>query len=99
MKKIVLAYSGGLDTSYCLKKLSIDNEVHAVNINTGGYTIEESNKIKDKAIKLGAYSFTTIDAVDLFYNTIIKYLVFGNVLRNNTYPLSVSSERTVQAME
>ena len=46
MKKIVLAYSGGLDTSYCLKKLSIDNEVHAVNINTGGYTIEESNKIK-----------------------------------------------------
>ena len=52
MKKIVLAYSGGLDTSYCLKKLSIENEVHAVNINTGGYTIEESNKIKDKAIKL-----------------------------------------------
>ena len=99
MKKIVLAYSGGLDTSYCLKKLSIDNEVHAVNINTGGYTIKESNKIKEKAIKLGAYSFTTIDAVDLFYNTIIKYLVFGNVLRNNTYPLSVSSERTIQAME
>ncbi|MDC0007811.1 argininosuccinate synthase, partial [Flavobacteriaceae bacterium] len=99
MKKIILAYSGGLDTSYCLKKLSIDNEVHAVNINTGGYTIEETNKIKEKAIRLGAYSFTSIDAVDSFYNRIIKYLVYGNVLRNNTYPLSVSSERTIQAME
>ena len=73
MKKIILAYSGGLDTSYCLKKLSIDNEVHAVNINTGGYTIEETNKIKEKAIRLGAYSFTSIDAVDSFYNRIIKY--------------------------
>ena len=99
MKKIILAYSGGLDTSYCLKKLSTKNEVHAVNINTGGYTIEETNKIKEKAIRLGAYSFTSIDAVDSFYNRIIKYLVYGNVLRNNTYPLSVSSERTIQAME
>ena len=73
MKKIVLAYSGGLDTSYCLKKLSNEgNEVHAVNINTGGYTIIEIEKMKEKALKLGAHSFVSINSVYSFYEKIIK---------------------------
>ena len=100
MKKIILAYSGGLDTSYCLNKLSKEgNEVHAININTGGFTISETEKIKEKAIKMGAFQFKSINAVQSYYNKIIKFLVFGNVLRNNTYPLSVSAERTIQALE
>tara|TARA_B100000768_G_C11255579_1_gene366226 strand:- start:59 stop:1243 length:1185 start_codon:yes stop_codon:yes gene_type:complete len=100
MKKIVLAYSGGLDTSYCLKKLSQEkNEVHAVCINTGGFTKTQIKSIKEKAIELGAFEFKLIDAVEFYYNNIIKYLIYGNVLRNNTYPLSVSAERTVQAIE
>ena len=100
MKKIVLAYSGGLDTSYCLKKLSQEkNEVHAVCINTGGFTKAQIKSIKEKAIKLGAFKFDLIDAVEFYYNNIIKYLIYGNVLRGNTYPLSVSAERTVQAIE
>ena len=100
MKKIVLAYSGGLDTSYCLKKLSQEkNEVHAVCINTGGFTKTQIKSIKEKAIKLGAFKFDLIDAVEFYYNNIIKYLIYGNVLRGNTYPLSVSAERTVQAIE
>ena len=100
MKKIVLAYSGGLDTSYCLKKLSQEkNEVHAVCINTGGFTKTQIKSIKEKAINLGAFKFDLIDAVEFYYNNIIKYLIYGNVLRGNTYPLSVSAERTVQAIE
>ena len=100
MKKIVLAYSGGLDTSYCLKKLSKEkNEVHAVCINTGGFTKTQIKSIEEKALELGAFKFKLIDAVKFYYNSIIKYLVYGNVLRNNTYPLSVSAERTVQAIE
>ena len=100
MNKIVLAYSGGLDTSYCLKKLSQEkNEVHAVCINTGGFTKTQIKSIKEKAIKLGAFKFELIDAVEFYYNNIIKYLIYGNVLRGNTYPLSVSAERTVQAIE
>ena len=100
MNKIVLAYSGGLDTSYCLKKLSQEkNEVHAVCINTGGFTKTQIKSIKEKAINLGAFKFDLIDAVEFYYNNIIKYLIYGNVLRGNTYPLSVSAERTVQAIE
>jgi argininosuccinate synthase len=100
MKKIILAYSGGLDTSYCLKKLSSEgHEVHAININTGGFTKNELKTMEDKAYMMGAFIFKSIDAVDIYYNKIIKYLIFGNVLRNNTYPLSVSSERVVQAVE
>ena len=100
MNKIVLAYSGGLDTSYCLKKLSQEkNEVHAVCVNTGGFTKTQIKSIKEKAINLGAFKFDLIDAVEFYYNNIIKYLIYGNVLRGNTYPLSVSAERTVQAIE
>ncbi|WP_350289950.1 argininosuccinate synthase domain-containing protein [uncultured Croceitalea sp.] len=101
MKKLVLAYSGGLDTSYCAKYLSKEKEyeVHAVSVNTGGFSAKEIDTIKEKAIALGATSYTSIDSVQRFYDKVVKYLIFGNVLRNNTYPLSVSAERIVQAVE
>lgn len=101
MSKLVLAYSGGLDTSYCAKYLSKEKgyEVHAVSVNTGGFSAAEINTIKEKAIALGANSYTSIDSVQRFYDKVVKYLIFGNVLRNNTYPLSVSAERIVQAVE
>ncbi|MDC6351200.1 argininosuccinate synthase [Zeaxanthinibacter sp. PT1] len=101
MKKLVLAYSGGLDTSYCAKYLSEDQgyEVHAVTVNTGGFGDEEIEDIQKKALQLGAKDYQCIDALQSFYEKVVKYLVFGNVLRNNTYPLSVSAERIVQAVE
>lgn len=101
MKKLVLAYSGGLDTSYCAKYLSkeLGYEVHAVSVNTGGFSSEEIAEIEKKALELGASTYTSIDAVQTFYDKVVKYLIFGNVLRNNTYPLSVSAERIVQAVE
>jgi argininosuccinate synthase len=100
-KKLVLAYSGGLDTSYCAKYLSKEEgfEVHAVSVNTGGFSKEEIQDIKEKALNLGATSYKSIDAVATFYNKVVKYLVYGNVLKNNTYPLSVSAERIIQAIE
>ena len=98
--KLVLAYSGGLDTSYSLRKLSKEAyEVHAVSINTGGFSETEILDIEKKAYQMGAHLYKNIDALDSFYNKIVKYLVFGNVLRNNTYPLSVSAERIIQAVE
>ena len=101
MNKLVLAYSGGLDTSYCAKYLSKEKgfEVHAVSVNTGGFSKEEIANIEEKALQLGATTYTSIDAVTTFYNKVVKYLIFGNVLKNNTYPLSVSAERIVQAIE
>ena len=99
MKKLVLAYSGGLDTSYCIKSLSQNGyEVHAVSVNTGGFDAAETKQLAEKAKALGATSYTPIDAVATFYDKIVKYLIFGNVLKNNTYPLSVSAERVIQAV-
>ncbi len=99
MKKLVLAYSGGLDTSYCIKSLSQNGyEVHAVSVNTGGFDTAETKQLAEKAMALGAASYTPIDAVATFYDKIVKYLIFGNVLKNNTYPLSVSAERVIQAV-
>ncbi len=100
-RKLVLAYSGGLDTSYCAMHLSADleYEVHAVTVNTGGFTTAEIRDIKTKALELGASTYRAIEAVQTFYDKVVKYLIYGNVLRNNTYPLSVSAERIVQAME
>ena len=98
-KKLVLAYSGGLDTSYCVKSLSeAGYEVHAVSVNTGGIDAEEVLALESKALTLGAISYTNIEAVETFYKDIVKYLIFGNVLKNNTYPLSVSAERVTQAV-
>ena len=98
--KVVLAYSGGLDTSFCIKHLTVDKglEVHAVMVDTGGFSEEEVEVAKKKAFDLGAVSFEKIDAVKDYYEKCIKYLIYGNVLRNNTYPLSVSAERIVQAV-
>ena len=101
MKTIVLAYSGGLDTSYCLAYLSkeLGYEVHAVTVNTGGFSEKEIEEMKERALEMGAAHYEAIDAVQNYYEKVIKYLVFGNVLRNGTYPLSVSAERIVQALE
>jgi len=101
MKKVVLAYSGGLDTSYCAKYLSSDQgfEVHAVSVNTGGFTDKEIKNIEKKAYGLGVQSYKNINAVTLFYQKVVKFLIYGNVLKNNTYPLSVSAERIIQAIE
>ena len=99
-KKLVLAYSGGLDTSYCLMKLSQEGyEVHAISVNTGGFNTKDIQEMKSKALQMGAKTYQSINALDTFYNKVVKYLVFGNVLKNNTYPLSVSAERIVQATE
>ncbi|MFH5883175.1 argininosuccinate synthase [Halalkalibaculum sp. DA3122] len=99
-KKVVLAYSGGLDTSYCVAYLKneLNLEVHTVLVETGGFTEEELNEVEEKALSLGAASHKTIDEVDDFYQQIIRYLVYGNVLKNHTYPLSVSAERVSQAI-
>lgn len=99
-KKVVLAYSGGLDTSFCIKYLTADKgyEIHAVTVDTGGFSAEELKAMETRAFALGATSFQVIDAVRNYYDECIKYLIFGNVLRNNTYPLSVSAERMFQAL-
>ncbi|MDC8005834.1 argininosuccinate synthase [Aureisphaera galaxeae] len=101
MKKLVLAYSGGLDTSYCAVYFSKDlgYEVHAVSVNTGGFTKGEINNIEEKAYTMGVASYKNIDAITSYYQKVVKYLIYGNVLKNNTYPLSVSAERIIQAME
>jgi argininosuccinate synthase len=100
MKKIVLGFSGGLDTSYCVKYLSEEKgyEVHSIIVNTGGFSDEELKAIEAHAYKLGVKTHTTVNAIKSYYDRIIKYLIFGNVLKNNTYPLSVSAERLVQAL-
>src|ERR1017187_8474463 len=98
--KVVLAFSGGLDTTYCAVYLSkIKNlEVHAVTVNTGGFDDLEIARIEKHAFSLGVKSFKCIDETDNFYKTVIRFLIYGNVLKNNTYPLSVSAERISQAM-
>ena len=100
MEKVVLGFSGGLDTTYCVKYLTEDKglAVHSVVVNTGGFTQEELKKIEAHAYALGVKSHTTVDAVEGYYDSIIKYLIYGNVLKNNTYPLSVSAERLSQAL-
>src|SRR3954470_17731479 len=99
-KKIVLGFSGGLDTSFCVKYLAEDQgyEVHSIIVNTGGFTEADLSQIEEHAYRLGVKTHTTVNAVKSYYDSIIKYLVFGNVLKNNTYPLSVSAERLVQAL-
>jgi len=99
-KKIVLGFSGGLDTTYCVKYLTEEKgyEVHSIIVNTGGFTEDELKKIEAHAYKLGVKTHTTVDAVKGYYDRIIKYLIFGNCLKNNTYPLSVSAERLSQAL-
>jgi len=99
-KKVVLGFSGGLDTSYCVKYLTEEKgyEVYSVIVNTGGFTDAELQEIEKRAYSLGVKSHKTVNAVRSYYDKVIKYLVFGNVLKNNTYPLSVSAERMSQAL-
>ncbi len=97
---LVLGFSGGLDTTYCVKYLTDEKgyEVHSVIVNTGGFSEDELKKIEAHAYKLGVKTHSTVDAVKGYYDRIIKYLIFGNCLKNNTYPLSVSAERLSQAL-
>ena len=98
-KKVVLAFSGGLDTSFCCIYLTKDRdlEVHSVIVNTGGFSDEELKQIEKRAYALGVTSHAVVDETLNYYESCIKYLVFGNVLKNATYPLSVSAERVSQA--
>jgi argininosuccinate synthase len=99
-KKVVLAFSGGLDTSYCVKYLSEDKgyEVHTITVNTGGFDASELESIESHAKKLGVTSHKQVDETKNFYDLVIRFLIYGNVLKNNTYPLSVSAERMSQAL-
>lgn len=100
MEKVVLAYSGGLDTSYCVKYLSVELglEVYTALANTGGFSEAELKTVEEKAYALGAKKHVNLDVTDEYYDKCIRYMVYGNVLRNKTYPVSVSSERTFQAL-
>ena len=99
--KVVLAFSGGLDTSFCVPYLKNERglEVHTIMVNTGGFSDEEAKALEERALTLGAASHKTVNAVDTYYKKGIKYLIYGNILKNGTYPLSVSSERVFQALE
>jgi len=99
-EKVLLAFSGGLDTSFCAMYLAQEKgyEVHTAVANTGGFSEQELKVIEDKAFRLGAVSHVTLDVTQEYYEKSIKYMVFGNVLRNGTYPISVSSERIFQAI-
>ncbi len=99
-KKVLLAFSGGLDTSFAVKYLSEDlgYEVHTAIANTGGFSPEELENIADKSRRLGAVSHATLDVTQDYYDKSIRYMIAGNVLRNGTYPISVSSERIFQAI-
>lgn len=99
-KKVVLAFSGGLDTSYCAKLLAEDlgYEVHTLTVNTGGFSSSELKDIEERALNLGVASHKAIDETKTYYEKVIRFLVFGNVLKNSTYPLSVSAERMSQAL-
>jgi argininosuccinate synthase len=98
--KVVLAYSGGLDTTFCAVYLQTEKnlEVHALTVNTGGFSAEEIAQIEARAKSLGVASFTCVDVTGDYYQNCIRYLIYGNVLKNATYPLSVSAERMVQAI-
>ncbi len=99
-KKLVLAFSGGLDTSFCAKYLKEEKgfEVYTAIANTGGFSDAELKTIEQRAMTLGAVKHVTLDVTNEYYDKCIRYMVYGNVLRNNTYPVSVSSERVFQAI-
>ena len=99
-EKVVLAFSGGLDTSYCAKYLNDEKgfDVYSVTVNTGGFDAAELSEIESRAIALGVRCHETVDVTQDYYQKCIRYMIFGNILKNNTYPLSVSSERAFQAM-
>ena len=99
-KKVVVAFSGGLDTSFTVMYLAKEKgyEVYAACANTGGFSAAQLKKNEENAYKLGAAKYVTIDVTKEYYDKSLKYMIFGNVLRNGTYPISVSSERIFQGM-
>jgi argininosuccinate synthase len=98
-KSIVLGFSGGLDTTFCVKHFQDKGyDIHSIIVNTGGFSEDELKKIEAHAYQLGVKTHTAVNAIENYYDRIVKYLIFGNVLKNNTYPLSVSAERLVQAL-
>lgn len=99
-KKVVLAFSGGLDTSFAVKYLSEEcgYDVYTAIANTGGFSADELEAIRQRALALGARQHATLDITDEYYQKSIRYMVYGNILRNGTYPISVSSERIFQAI-
>ncbi|TLX77595.1 argininosuccinate synthase [Labilibacter sediminis] len=99
MEKVVLAFSGGLDTSFCVKYLKHEKglDIYSAIANTGGFSDEELQNIEEGAYKLGVSKHKTLDVTDVYYRNCIRYMIYGNILKNNTYPLSVSSERIFQA--
>ncbi|MDD5950354.1 MAG: argininosuccinate synthase [Bacteroidales bacterium] len=99
-KKVVVAFSGGLDTSYTVMYLAKEKgyEVYAACANTGGFSAEQLKANEENAYKLGAVSYITLDVTREYYEKSLKYMIFGNVLRNGTYPISVSSERIFQGI-
>lgn len=98
-KDLVLAYSGGLDTSYCILYLKEKGyNIHACHVNTGGFSKEEVEALRVRALDMGAESFKSINNEKDYYAKCVRYMIYGNILRNNTYPLSVSSERAFQAI-
>ena len=98
-KKVVVAFSGGLDTSYTVMRLANEGyDVYAACANTGGFSDEQLKKNEENAYALGATQYVTLDVTQEYYEKSLKYMIFGNVLRNGTYPISVSSERIFQAL-
>ena len=99
-RKIALAFSGGLDTSWCVPwLLEQDAKVVTVSVDVGGFSTRERQELAEQSRTLGAEEHIDIDARDAFFDEVLRFLIMGNVLRGQSYPLCVGAERTLQARE